>query len=260
MSNDYVNFELEDRIAVVTIDNPPVNALSMEVIDKLWETFESLNINKNVGVVIITGKGRAFVAGADITMFERIITDKNQGRVTVKRFQDCFTHIENFPGIVIAAVNGLALGGGCELAIACDFRIAADNAQFGLPEVRLGILPGAGGTQRLTRLLGRGMAKMMVLGGEPVAASEALRIGLVEKVVSTGEVLDEAKKLARTILRGGGEALRNAKRAINEGAEMSLDKGLQREIELISELFETEDFEEGAKAFLEKRKPDFKGK
>jgi enoyl-CoA hydratase/carnithine racemase len=152
----------------------------MKVIEGLWKTFERLSMDGRVGAVIITGIGKVFIAGVDIAMFESFINDRQQGREAVKKSQDCFTCIENFPRIVIAAVNGLGRGG-CELATACDVRIAAENAQFGVPEVRLGVIPGAGGTQRLSRLLGKRMAKMMVLGGEAIGALEAFRIGLVEK-------------------------------------------------------------------------------
>jgi Enoyl-CoA hydratase/carnithine racemase len=182
MARKYVNYEIEDRIAIVTIDRPPVNALSLEVIDELSEVFEELDANKNAGVVVIAGGGKkAFVAGADITMFEEFRSDRTKAFESVKKMQDCFTRIENFDMVVIAAINGLALGGGCELAVACDIRVAAQNAIIGTPEVKLGIIPGAGGTQRLARLLGKGWAKMIVLGGEPVSAGEALSIGLVER-------------------------------------------------------------------------------
>jgi enoyl-CoA hydratase len=193
-------------------------------------------------------------------MFEEFRGNRTKAFESVRKMQDCFTRIENFDMVVIAAINGLALGGGCELAVACDIRVAAQNAIIGTPEVKLGIIPGAGGTQRLARLLGKGWAKMIVLGGEPVSASEALSIGLVEKIVPAGEALIESKKLAKVFLKRGPLALKNGKRAINEGSNMPLKEGLIREAELITDLFLTEDIKEGAKAFFEKRSPVFKGK
>ena len=261
MARKYVNYEIEDRIAIVTVDRPPVNALSLEVVDELSEVFDELGANKDAGAVVIAGGGKkAFVAGADITMFEEFMGNRAKALESVRKMQDCFTRIENFDMVVIAAINGLALGGGCELAVACDIRVAAENAMIGTPEVKLGIIPGAGGTQRLTRLLGKGWAKMIVLGGDPVSASEALSIGLVEKVVPTGEALIESKKLAKVFLKRGPLALKNGKRAINEGSNMTLEEGLIREAELITELFLTEDVKEGAEAFFEKRSPVFRGR
>lgn len=261
MERKYVNYEIEDRMAVVTINNPPVNSLTMELVDELSEVIKELNANDGVGTVIITGAGqKAFVAGANIKMIKDIIDNDKSAFEDVRRMQDCFTSIENLDKVVIAAINGLALGGGCELALACDIRVAAEDATLGVPEVKLGLIPGAGGTQRLARLLGKGKAKMLVLLGNPIGAREALNIGLVGKIVPAGEALHEAKKLAKTLLANAPLALRNGKKAINQGSDMTLEQGLMREADLVLDLFTTEDLKEGVSAFLEKRPPVFKGK
>lgn len=257
MPRDFVNFEIEDHIALVTVDRPPVNALNLQVLREIKEAFLELGGRKDVGAVIVTGGGNAFVAGADIKMFLEMDPD---GAVELSDFATgVFGAIVGFKGVVIAAVSGLALGGGCELALACDIRVADEDAIFGLPEVGLGVMPGAGGTQRLPRLVGLGKAKEMIFSGDPVNAEDAKSIGLVERVAPKGEAVSEARKLAKRVLLRGPVGVANAKRAIDEGMELTLEEGLKREGVLFSELFKTADKREGIGAFMEKRKPDFIG-
>jgi enoyl-CoA hydratase len=256
----FVRCEIEGDIAVVTIDNQPaLNALNAPTLTQLDQTFDELAGNKNVRGVILTGGGeKAFVAGADISEFLKV--KGNEAIAFMSRGQRIFDKIEAFDRPVIAAINGFALGGGNELALCCDIRIAAENAVFGQPEVNLGILPGYGGTQRLPRRIGPGKAKEIIFADERVNAQEALRIGLVERVVARGQALDEAKKLLRKILSKGPVAVRMAKKAINEGLTLSLREGLDLEARCSGVCFGTEDKDEGAHAFLGKRPPNFKGK
>ena len=256
----FVRCEFEQEIAIVIIDNQPsLNALNSPTLTQLDKIFDELSKKPEVKGVIITGAGeKAFVAGADISEFLKI-----QGEEAVKfmsRGQRVFDKIESFDRPVIAAVNGFALGGGNELALCCDIRIAAENAVFGQPEVNLGIIPGYGGTQRLPRLIGPGRAKAIIFGDERVNAQEALRIGLVDRVAARGEALEEAKKLLKKILMKGPVAVRMAKKAINEGLTLSLREGLDLEARCSGVCFGTKDKDEGAKAFLEKRPAQFKGK
>lgn len=255
----YVDFQIDDRIATVIVDRPPVNALNRQVEDEIEEVFEELGTVSEVGAVIITGGGeKAFMAGADI----KAILEKgpNEAHEMSASTQRILSKIERFGKVVIAAVNGLALGGGCEIALSCDMRIMDESTIIGLPEVGLGLLPGAGGTQRLARLVGIGKAKELILTGDPINADEAKRIGLVERIAPKGEAVAEAKKLAKRVLLRGPIAVVNAKKAINEGLDMTFEDGLKRETQLFSALFETQDMKEGVKAFLEKRKPNFIGK
>jgi enoyl-CoA hydratase len=253
----FVNFQIDDRIAVVKLDRPPVNALNRQVEDEIAGVFEELGTFSDVGAVVITGGGtKAFIAGADIKMLsEKSPEEAFEMSIATKRV---LSKIEKFDRIVIAAVNGLALGGGCEIALACDIRVADESAVFGFPEVSLGLLPGAGGTQRLPRLVGMGKAKEMILTGDPISADDAKRIGLVEKIAPKGEAVAEAKSIAKRVLLRGPIAVSNAKKAINEGMDMTFEDGLKRETELFAALFETQDMREGVRAFLEKRKPEFK--
>jgi enoyl-CoA hydratase len=257
----FVNYEEENRIAVVTIDNPPMNSLGAAVINELYDVFDELENKDDIIVAIITGSGKkAFVAGADIRAFSELVGKRDVVIEGSRGMQKCFSKIENSSKIVIAAINGMALGGGCEMAVACDIRIIAENALIGVPEVRLGLIPGAGGTQRLVRLLGKGKAKLMCLSGDFYGAKDALAMGLVEKVVPAGEALNEAKKIAQAFLDNAPLALRAAKRVINEGSDMSLEDGLILEASFVGDLFMTEDLREGATAFVEKRFPVYKGK
>ncbi|TLZ62379.1 MAG: hypothetical protein E6K16_05675 [Methanobacteriota archaeon] len=253
----FVRVEVEDRIAIVTIDRPPVNALNSDLIRELTRTFQGMGKRKDVGAVILTGAGeKAFVAGADIaemagkTGLEMRSFSELGGRLA--------RAIERIPQPVIAAINGYALGGGCEIALACDLRIASERARFAQPEVNLGIPPGFGGTQRLPRLVGAGWASQMILTGEMVDAATAERIGLVNRVAPPGELLPQAKAIARTIVEKAPRAVGLSKAAIRMALETSLSAGLSFETEAFALAGATEDKREGMAAFLEKRKPAFK--
>jgi enoyl-CoA hydratase len=260
MEKEFVRCQIEEGIAIVTIDNQPaLNALSGPVLSQLDETFTALAKNQEVKGVIITGGGeKSFVAGADISEFLKVTGDTAVEFMT--RGQRIFNKIEAFDRPVIAAINGFALGGGNEIALCCDIRIAAENAIFGQPEVNLGIIPGYGGTQRLPRLIGPGKAKEVIFADERINAQEALRIGLVDRVVPKGQAVEEAKKLLKKIMTKGPLAIKMAKKAINEGLKMSLREGLDLEAECNGVCFSSGDKDEGAKAFLEKRPANFKGK
>ena len=257
MERKLASYVVEDRIAVITLDNQPVNALSPAMTAELDQILEELKGNSSVRVLILTGKGKAFVAGADMRVFLQF--NPRQGEQYALAVTDMQRKLEEFDVPVIAAINGFALGGGCELAMACDIRIASEKAIFGQPELKIGVIPGAGGTQRLTRLIPVGKAKKMIYTGEPVSAAEAERIGLVDEVVPAGEELNEAKKLARKMMKTSPVALRLAKKSVNRGLQMPLNDALQMEALLFGEVFAADDVREGVKAFLEKREPVFKG-
>ena len=261
MEKEVVQLAVEERIAVITIDNPPMNQLSAEVIAGFSAAIAAANRDPEVRAVIVTGGGKkSFVAGADIKGFHLMYGNRDVAFQSMRVLQGCLSELENSPKVVIAAINGFALGGGLEIAIACDVRVAAENALLGVPEIKLGIVPGAGGTQRLPRLLGKGQAKLLVLSGEFLSAKDALTIGLVEKVVPAGEALAAAKALAGKFIANAPLAIANGKRAINEGVEMTLEDGLLLEANLVADLFLTEDLMEGATALIEKRPANFKGK
>ncbi|WP_458352971.1 enoyl-CoA hydratase [Peribacillus frigoritolerans] len=247
----------ENKLAVITIDNPPLNVISKQVFRELGETFDALSKDTETVAVLITGAGNiAFAAGADIKEFPSMMGNPNM-KDLVKESHAVLTKIEQFPKPTIAVLNGLTLGGGCELALACDLRVAETHVQIGLPEVKLGLFPGAGGTQRLSRLVGNAKAKEIIFTGDPLAAEEAEKIGLVNKVVEQGSGLSEAKNLASRMTRHSLQALSRIKKAINEGSEATLEKGLEIETNLFEEIFQTEDVKEGVSAFLDKRKPAF---
>lgn len=255
----YLNYRIDDGIAVVTVDRPPVNALNLQLQDEVKKIFEEFGRIRDVGAVIITGGGgKAFIAGADI----RMLSEKDpKGAYELSRStQSVLTMVEEFDKVVIAAVNGLALGGGCEVALACDMRVADENALFGFPEVGLGLIPGAGGTQRLARLVGTGKAKELILTGDPISAKEAKGIGLIERLASQGHAVTEARKIAKRILLRGPVAVAKAKKAIDEGINIPMKDGLRMEARLFSELFRTRDCKEGINAFIEKRQPKFIGR
>lgn len=255
----FVRSAAAEGILILTVDRPDkLNALDTDVLEQLGDAFEDAFIRDDIGVVIVQGAGeKAFVAGADISMLieQGVLTGRDNSQLG----QDLMELIEDGPKPVIAAVNGYALGGGLELALACDFRYAAETAAFGLPEVGLGIIPGYGGTQRLPRLIGTGRALEMILTGGRIDAAEALRIGLVNKVFPAGELLDGAKRAARQILERGPRAVRLAKEAVRRGMLMSLKEGLGLEADLFGILSSTHDMKEGMQAFLDKRKPHFTG-
>jgi enoyl-CoA hydratase len=260
MEKEYVHCQIEEGIAIVILDNQPaLNALSAPLLTQLDRIFAGLAKNQEVKGVIITGAGeKSFVAGADISEFIQVTGDR--AVEFMSRGQRIFDKIEAFDRPVIAAVNGFALGGGNEIALCCDIRIAAENAVFGQPEVNLGIIPGYGGTQRLPRVIGPGKAKEVIFADERINAQEALRIGLVQRVVPRGQAVEEAKKLLKKIMSKGPVAIRMAKKAINEGLKVSLREGLDLEAQGNAVCFGSEDKDEGAKAFLEKRPAKFKGK
>jgi len=255
-----VNLEVADRILVITIDRPEkLNALNAEVLDELDAALDQARTNADVGVVIVTGAGpKSFVAGADIA--ELSTMTPVTGRRHALRGQAVLSKIENLGKPVIAAINGFALGGGCELALACTLRVAAENARLGQPEVKLGILPGYGGSQRLARTVGEGRAMEICLTGEPITAAEALRIGLVNRVVPAGEALSAAKELAAKILANAPLAIAYAMEAIHHGLDLPLADGLALEATLFGVCASTADMHEGMSAFLEKRPARFEGK
>jgi enoyl-CoA hydratase len=255
-----IRFEKDGVTAIVTIDRPKVlNALNHETIGELHDCFDNIAADSSILCVIITGGGeKSFVAGADIG--ELAALDALGGKALCDRGQALMAKIEKLPQPVIAAINGFALGGGCELAMACDIRIAGENARIGQPEVSLGIIPGYGGTQRLARLVGRGKAKQMILTGDHVNAAEAHRIGLVDEVFPAAELMSKVKELAQKIASKGPLAIRAAKEAINIGLDVDLESGSKLEGSLFAAICATADKAEGTKAFLEKRKAEFKGK
>ncbi len=250
----FVNVDLQGAVAVLTIDRPKaLNALNPEVLADLKAAFEGLDQN-TVRCVVLTGAGdKSFVAGADIGSMSTMT--RAEGEAFGKLGNDIFLMIESFPLPVIAAVNGFALGGGCELAMSCDIRICSDNAMFGQPEVGLGITPGFGGTQRLARLVGMGMAKQLLYTARNIDAAEALRIGLVNAVIPQAELLDAALKMAGQIAKNAPIAVRACKKAVNEGMQVSIDKAVEIEEKLFGDCFETHDQVEGMACFLSREKP-----
>ncbi|QDS34231.1 enoyl-CoA hydratase/isomerase family protein [Brevibacillus brevis] len=254
-----VNVEKREKIAIVTIDNPPMNALSAGVKEELRVIFAELHASADVLAIILTGAGqKAFVAGADIKELPKRIGNPN----LLPQFMEnhhFFNSIDYSPKLTIAVINGYALGGGCELALTCDLRIAEQHALIGVPEVKLGLLPGAGGTQRLPRLIGEAKAKELLFTGEHITAEEAMRIGLVNRVVPTGEGLAAALTLAQKICQNSPSALQHIKKAVDEGMELPFQQALKLEAELFQDLFLKEDVKEGVQAFLEKRSPQFQG-
>ncbi len=259
---EYQNLLVEknDGIATVTVNRPSsLNALNKVVLLELQQVFEELENDIEVLAVIITGTGsKAFVAGADITELQKL--SALEARDASILGQSVFSRIENLSKPVIAAVNGYALGGGCELAMSCDIRIASETAKFGLPELRLGVIPGYAGTQRLPRLIGKGHAKNLILTGDQIDAQEAYRIGLVTKVVAPDALLMSAKEVAAKIASNGRVAVKLAKSAINKGMDVDFESGQAYEAEIFGMCFATEDQCEGMTAFVEKRKANFVGK
>lgn len=249
----FVTYETKGAYGIITMNRPEaLNALDSNVLNDLSAALDEVDLN-TVRCLIITGAGeKSFVAGADIK--EMASLTKAEGEAFGKKGNDIFRRIETLPIPVIAAVNGFALGGGCELSMSCDFRICSDNAVFGQPEVGLGITPGFGGTQRLARLIGPGYAKQMIYTARNIKADEALRIGLVNQVVAQEELLPTAEKLAAGIAKNAPIAVRQCKKAINEGLELDMDKAIELEEKLFGDCFETHDQVEGMTAFMEKRK------
>ncbi len=251
--------EKENGTAIVTINRPAaLNALNKEVLEELYDAFKGLEEDESVVCIILTGSGvKAFVAGADIAAMQSMdaVVAENFARLGHK----VFNAVESCSKPVIAAVNGFALGGGCELAMACDVRLAAESARFGQPEVNLGVIPGFGGTLRLARLVGKGRAKELIFTGDMVDAAEAYRIGLANKVVAAEDLISEARKMADKIASKGPLAVRFAKQAVDNGIEMDLDRAGRYEAGLFGLCFASADQKEGMLAFLEKRPAKFSG-
>jgi len=258
MSYQNILFEIKNRTALVTVNRPDkLNALNGQTIDELEDVFHSMKNNNEVFVVVMTGSGeKAFVAGADIAELNKLDV------ISAKEFSEkgnrIFRSIETFDKTVIAAVNGFALGGGCELALACHMRTASENAKFGQPEVNLGIIPGYGGTQRLARIVNSARALEMILTGDMIGAEEAFRIGLVNRVYPQTDLLNKTLEMADKISSKGQQAIRFALKAVKATDNISLTEGLGYEASLFALVCGTEDFKEGTAAFLEKRKPVFK--
>jgi enoyl-CoA hydratase len=259
MSNSYLISNLADGVLNITIDRQEkLNALNIDVLTQLQSEVTAARDNQDVRCVVISGAGqKAFVAGADIAEIRNL--DKEGLQRIIKLGNGLMSSIEDLGKPVIAAVNGYALGGGCELALACHIRIASSTALLGLPEVQLGLMPGYGGSQRLGRLVGQGRALEIILSGKPVSAAVAKEIGLVTKVVEADDLMNEVNKLAAKLAKSAPCAMKNIITATIKGADGSLADGLELENRLFAGLFETEDMREGTSAFLEKRKPEFKG-
>lgn len=254
-----IKYETKDGIVLITVNRPQaLNALNPQVLDELYKAFEQFEADENADVAILTGEGRAFVAGADIVAMSTMST--LEGRNLGIKGHKLMNYMENIEKPIVAAVNGFALGGGCELAMACDIRVASSKAKFGQPEVGLGIIPGFGGTQRLPRLVGRGMAKYLIFTADTIDAQEALRIGLVEKVVEPDTLMDEVCGIAKKISAKAQLAIGLAKSAINDGYNLDMKIASKIEIESFGQLFSTEDQKEGMSAFLNKTNATFKKK
>lgn len=254
-----IKYEIKENIAYITVNRPKaMNALNSQVLDELYEAFNEAEADDAVRVIILTGEGKAFVAGADIAEMSKMTPV--EAREFGKKGHKLMNYIHNVEKPVVAAINGFALGGGCELSMACDIRIASEAAKFGQPEVGLGLIPGFAGNLRLPRLVGKGMAKYMILTGDMIGADDAFRIGLVQKVVSPEELMDEAKAIADKIAAQAPIAVKFAKDVINNGYDMDLKSASAYEVNTFSIPFSSEDMKEGTSAFLEKRKPEWKNR
>ena len=258
MSFEMLRVEIVDRIATVTINRPDkLNALNATLMGEIGRCVTDLQQDPAVGAIILTGAGRAFVAGADIGA---IATQDATALAETSRIgQEVFRSIERGPRPVIAAVNGFALGGGCELALACHIRIVSSAAKLGVPEVKLGLIPGYGGTQRLARLVGRGRALQLLLTGDPIDSAEAYRLGIANVVVAPEALLESARTMAAAMLKNGPLALAAAIDVVDRGLDLALDQALELETTRFGGLANTADMKEGTAAFLEKRAPDFRG-
>ena len=259
MEYNYIKFEVRDQIGYVTIDRPQaLNALNDDVIVELKDVFRQVDERMDVRVAIITGAGKAFIAGADIVSMRDMPRD--EGRFMSMRGQELMNNIEENSKPVIAAINGYCLGGGNELAMSCDMRIASEKAKFAQPEAGLGIIPGYGGTQRLPRLVGVSVAKRLIFTGETIDAAEALRIGLVDEVVAPEEVMARAEDIARKIVKNSPIAVKVAKTTITRGINMDIKSAIQFEAEAYNTTFSSDDRVEGMTAFTDKRPANFKNR
>ena len=247
---------VENGVATLALNHPPANTLTLDLLLELEAAFDALAADRAVKAIIVTGSGRFFIAGADIRVLAGIPSSR-EGTEMALRGQAIFNKIEACPKPVIAAINGVCLGGGLELAMCCHIRLAAEGARFGQPEINLGIIPGFGGTQRLSRLIGRSKATELILTGDLISAQEAKSLGLLSQVVPPEDLLRQAQGLARKIASKGQLAVRSALRAIHDGGELGLREGLDLEARLFGELCDSEDKKEGTSAFLEKRQPRF---
>jgi len=254
---DHVRLEISDGIGTIRLDRPPMNAFNAALQEELREVATEAAHHDGVRAVVVYGGEKAFAAGADIKEMAKMSYVDMSARAPA--ISSAFDAVARIPKPVVAAITGYALGGGCELALACDWRVAAEDAKVGQPEILLGIIPGAAGTQRLPRLIGPARAKDLIFSGRHVEAGEALAIGLVDKVVPAGEVYSAAVELVRPYVAGPTHALRAAKLAIDGGLDLDLASGRAWETQLFAALFATQDAREGMSAFVEKRKPDFTG-
>ena len=254
-----IKYEVREGIAYITIARPQaMNALNCDVLDELTAAFTEVANDEAVKAAILTGEGKAFVAGADIAQMNQM--NASEGRAMMIKGHNLMNFMESIEKPIIAAVNGFALGGGCELAMACDFRVASEKAKFGQPEVNLGIIPGFGGTQRLPRLVGKAMGKYLIMTAEMINAEEAYRIGLVEKVAAPEELIAKCEEIAKTIMTKAPLAIAAAKTAINNGYGLDMKTASAFEIETFTGTFASEDKTEGMTAFLEKRPAQFKNR
>lgn len=256
----FIKVKVEERVATVTLDNPPVNILTSAIMQEMSQTFDSLEKNDEVKVVVFTTAGtNAFIAGADIKEIAQI-QSADQGKLLAQHGQAVLSKIENSGKVTIAAIHGICVGGGCELVMAFGLRVASERAKFGQPEINLGIIPGFGGTQRLARLAGLSKAREMILTGDMITAQEALRIGLVNRMVPDGELVKQTLGLARKIASKSRVALQAAEAAMRKGIHLALSEGLAHEAELFGKVVQSHDMKEGVQAFLEKRQPKFQDK
>ena len=252
-----ISLTTDGPLAIVTLTNPPLNVLHPQMVAELDVCFSGLATDPQVVVAIITGQGeRAFCAGFDIKEFPKMMAPGG-AEALASQLHTSLLKIDHLGKPTIAAVNGLALGGGLELAMTCDLRLVAANAQLGQPEIKLGLFPGAGGTQRLPRLVGEAKAKELMYIGDPISAEEAYRIGLANRLVPAGEALTAAKQMGQTIASRAGVALRYIQQAVDRGLNTTLEEGLQIEADLFAKVFQTEDVREGVEAFINKRQPNF---
>ena len=260
MRTDIIKFEREESIGTITLNRPEqMNALGTHLINQLSNLLDEIAKDDGIRVVILAGNERFFCVGADISEISKINTAV-KAHAFFSNIQSFFNKVAEFEKPVIAAISGFALGGGCELALACDLRIAADNAKLGLPEIKLGIIPGGGGTQRLTRIIGITKTKELLYTGDSIDAKEALSMGLINKVTPVKSLIDESKKMASKIATKPPFAMKMAKHAVNGGINMDIKSAIAYEARCLEILFSTEDMKEGVNAFIEKRKPYFNGK
>lgn len=253
-------FKKEKGIGNITLNRPrQMNALNKEMIEELSDLLTQMALDGEIKVIIFTGSEKFFCVGADLIETGKIDTPVAANAFSAKA-QSLFNKVEDFEKPVIAAVSGYALGGGCELSLACDLRIAAENAMFGQPEIKIGVIPGGGGTQRLPRIIGVTKAKELLYTGDPINANDAYRIGLVNSVVKVDSLMEEANKMAEKIVHGPGFALKMLKSAVNKGMDMDIKSAMAYEARCFEVLFSTEDLKEGLNAFIEKRRPTFMGR